>query len=239
MPQTGGGTCCGAAPHGRIAGVEGVGVVARLLVALALDARARRLQSPREDDKGEFLQGNLREPPRLTLRHRLVRSIVAHAGGQSPGEDDADRDGRVERSKNRLALAAGETVVTRGSIVEGPHRILELLDLRPGLVLECVVHGVESFDRTRAVEEPLELVVEEHELVDKLLGTLPGVGVDGDALDERLGGDQVIGTRVPVELVLDGVLDLLLEVLADVAPVRYVANARQGLRAGKLRGERG
>ena len=65
------------------------------------------------------------------------------------------------------------------------------------------------------------------------------MGVHSDALDERLGGHEVFGTRVPVQLVLDGVLDLFLQVLADVTPVSDVADSRQGLRAGKLRGERG
>ena len=239
VPHAAGGGCRGATPHGRVTGVEGIGKVTRLLVPLALDARARGLQSPREDHEGELLDGNLREPPRLALRHRLVGRVVAHAGGQSPGEDAADIDGRPERAKDGLALASGQTVVTRGPVVQGPHGLLELLHLRAGLVLEGVVHGVQSLNRAGAVEEPLELVVEEHELVDKRLGALTRVGVHSDALDERLGGHEVFGTRVPVQLVLDGVLDLFLQVLADVAPVSDVADSRQGLRAGKLRGERG
>ena len=38
----------------------------------------------------------------------------------------------------------------------------------------------------------------------------------GDALEHELGGDEVLGAGVAVELVLKGVLDLLLELVGDV-----------------------
>ena len=83
--------------------------------------------------------------------------------------------------------------------------------------------------------------MEDSKLLDELLRV---VRARRRELGEHLlRGDQVLGTRAPVQLVLDRVLDLganvaALPVFVPFA-VRDVADAREGYGLGKLCGERG
>ena len=151
--------------------------------------------------------------PRALLQSRACARVQRQAGGGPHGGEFVHAVDDVVHG-GALALAVegalgGEEAVHGGGL---------------GLV-ERGLDGVEHFGEAARVEEIAQLLREHAKLVHERAGVV-GAG-RGDALQHGLRGDEVLGARVAVELVLQRVLDLLLQVRGDVVAVRDVADARQ------------
>eukprot|EP00963_Diacronema_lutheri_P000772 scaffold47_cov334-Pavlova_lutheri.AAC.2 len=175
-----------------------------------------------------------------------VQDVPAQFQGQASDVQRVDEPGCVRLAFPLLRCGVRSPIAVRARAVLPPfvHRMLQGLaqGIQPAdpFLVQDRTQGVQDVPQAGGPEEILQLAVKGAELVHKRLGI---VGVLGRELGQHLGaGHQIFRAAGAMELVLDGVLDLLPHpIAASVRPLAVgdVSDPGQGLRVGESRIERG